>query len=158
MYSHQERALVFMIFVHIIQLCYTFEKRTFLWVLLGNSVINLRAADSITLWIMFNGAVCRWKLWHLKLLTLWYVSFREASGIISGHVSMWLVQVASLSHTSSSVFCESVVWSIKIFSHEGLPIFCLHVLHCIFFQVYIIHYWANITAIALGRCVRNGRK
>lgn len=43
------------------------------------------------------------------------MSFREASGIISGHVSMWLVQVASLSHTGSSVFCISVVWSIKSF-------------------------------------------
>lgn len=73
------------------------------------------AADSITswsiLWITF--LFCFVLLCHLMHLTFWYVSFREASEIILGHVGMWLTQAVSLSHTWA--IYSAVVKYIKIF-------------------------------------------
>lgn len=46
-------------------------------------------------------------------LTFWYVSFREASEIILGHVGMWLTQAVSLSHTWA--IYSAVVKYIKTF-------------------------------------------
>lgn len=106
---------------------------------------------SITLWIMFNGPVCCWKLQHLKLLTLWWMSFREASGIILGHVSLWLVQVTSLSHTGYSIF---PVLAMQPQLYCPSMCFALY----FFFHFYIMDYWVNIAVIALGRRVRNSRK
>lgn len=70
------------------------------FMLRGDCVVNICAFDifdSVTLWIRVNSSLCLccWKLWHLKLLSLWFMSCRAASGIISGHVSMWLVKVST---------------------------------------------------------------
>lgn len=127
-------------------------------ILLDNGVVNLHAFDSfdsITLWIIFNSSLCHcfWKRWHLKPLTLWYRSFREASGIILGHVSMRLVQVVSLSHTwGCSALPISCMVNATIFCRSS-PTYYFSPMCCfVFFFSPLLHYvsWSEYTR----SCVR----
>lgn len=110
----------------------------------GEGAANLHAFDifdRITSWILCSGShcCCYWKLWNLKPLTRLYMSFREASGIILGHVSMHLVSCQLVTHGT----CSTVLYTSSLLNQKST------------FTVSLIE---NNHNCVLGRYFRNSRK